>query len=365
MVTLRIIAVVLVAGCRAYNPAFCPAGVDETGECKGGGGGDGGDGDAAGPCFGTQAFAFCVMKTPAASLTVTHLDTSAGCDEVIMLGREVCVVMATNVTISQRVTVGPGSRPLVLLASDTLTVDVNGILDASASGTVGGTAADIACDATGTKGASNGGGGSGGAGGSFGTAGKAGGTGGGTAPPGAAAAPISHPSALQGGCSGTDGGDGGPSTHGSHGAGGGAVYLVAGQKLAIAGTVLASGSGGQHGTPPSGGGGGGGSGGMIVLYAPTVVVQGSGRIFANGGGGASGANLTSAGSDGATSSQPLSPAIGGAGAGGAGGDGAFGTTSAKPGTSSAVGAGGGGGGAGVIYVLGGDVSAAQVSPAPT
>jgi len=344
---------VLCLACRGHNPEFCPDGVDKNGECV--------VGDAM-ACFGVAPFNFCVMDPPTDPRTITRIDTTAGCDELLMLGRELCLVMGTDVTVAQHVSV-TGTRPIVLLATNTLFIDTNGVLDASGGMAIGGPGADLACDGSGTPGTSAGKNGGGGAGGSFGTRGGKGGNGGGGAVGGTAAMPIAPPSVLQGGCSGTDGGDGDVGTHGRHGFGGGGVYLVAGTSLAISGAVNASGSGGLKGTAMKGGGGGGGAGGMIVLYAPTVTVTSATQIFANGGGGGGGASSTD-GLDGSTPNEPLSAALGGAGAASAGGGGAGGflSTAPQPGLSSGAGGGGGGGGVGMIYLLGGNLGSAQVSP---
>jgi hypothetical protein len=357
MVMVRVLAAaLLLIACHARNPGFCPDGEDPTGECIAI--------DAAIACYGVAPFVVCVPppKTPR---TLGRVDTTAGCDEIVTVGRELCVVTGTDVNIVQRTRLS-GLRPLVILASNALTVTSNGIVDAAGAITTGGPGADLACDASATAGGAYASGGGGGAGGSLGSRGGSGGKGNGdNGAAGTAAPPVVGLSVLQGGCSGTDGGDGGGSgTRGGRGFGGGGIYLVAGQTLTIHGIVTASGTGGRGGRTAKAGGGGGGSGGMIVLYAPTVEVTASAQIFANGGGGGAGAPGSTAGGDGTTSSAPLSPGKGGIGQGD-GGDGAFVTTTAETGMSSTDGGGGGGGGVGVIYVLGGDFGAASLSPPPT
>jgi hypothetical protein len=106
---------------------------------------------------------------------------------------------------------------------------------------------------------------------------------------------------------------------------------------------------------------------MIVLFAPTVTVTGAAQIFANGGGGGGGANNTVNGVDGTAPSAPLSAAGGGIGGGpaGVGGAGGFVSAGAQPGMLANESGGGGGGSIGVIRLLSGDISAAQVSPPPT
>jgi hypothetical protein len=356
MVVVRRIAAALplLIACHARNPAFCPDGEDPSGACL----------DAAPVCFGAAPFVICVAP-PQEARRLARIDTSAGCDEIVTVGRELCVVKGTDVIIEQRVPVR-GMRPAVILASNSLTIDANGVVDAAGTFNFGGPGADLACNTTATAGGNNSMGGGGGAGGSFGTTGGNGGNGGGSAGKAGLAAPaIAAPSMLQGGCSGTEGGDGGASTHGGRGFGGGGVYLVAGELLTIQGTVTASGAGGRGARFSKGGGGGGGSGGMIVIYAPTAVVDASTKIFANGGGGGGGANGNRSGADGVTPTEPLVAAPGGLGQGGNGGTGAFLTTAPGAGMSSSDGGGGGGGGAGVIYILGGNFSAATLSPPPT
>ena len=356
MVRGRAAAALLLIACRARNPDFCPDGEDPAGECIAV--------DAARACYGVAPFVVCVTP-PEAPRTLGRIDTTAGCDEIVTLGRELCVVKGTDVEIVQRTRV-TGVRPLVLLASGALTVTPNGIVDAAGTTLAGGPGADLACDASATAGGSYTSGGGGGAGGSLGSRGGSGGAGnGGNGTAGTAAMPVAGLSVLQGGCSGTDGGDGDiDGTRGGRGFGGGGVYLVSGQTLAIHGIVTASGTGGRGGGRSKAGGGGGGAGGMIVLYAPTVEVTDSAQIFANGGGGGGGGAGSTPGLDGATPSAPLSPAKGGMGQGD-GGDGAFMTTAARTGMSSSDGGGGGGGGVGVIYILGGDFGAASLSPPPT
>ena len=164
---------------------------------------------------------------------------------------ELCEVIATDLTIQPGATVSAhGSRPLVLVAMGTLSI--GGTVDVSSHASPdrrGAGADDAACPiANGSvqaPGASTSGGG---AGGSFGGRGGAGG-----APAGGVAlmapAPI-DPATLtlvRGGCHGGAGG----TDHSMHtapgGHSGGAVYLMAGTMLQLAGKVLANGSGGAGG----------------------------------------------------------------------------------------------------------------------
>jgi hypothetical protein len=357
-----LVTALLLVACDARNPVFCPGGEDDRGECIVL------DPDAAGvACYGMEPFAVCVPG-PQQARTLVRVDSTAGCDDLVMVGgRELCVVKGTDVDITQRIAIA-GARPVVIFASNALTVGTGGIVDAAGTTTSGGPGVDLACDANATAGKDNASGGGGGAGGSFGSRGGAGGNGDGAqGTGGGAGAPVARPPALVGGCSGTDGGAGTGGRGGDRGFGGGGIYLIAGRTLSIRGTITASGAGGRGGGVPRSGGGGGGSGGMIMLYAPTVTVAPGSRIFANGGGGGGGAKVNQAGIDGATPTEPQLPAKGGTGlgSGGDGGDGAFLTNAAGAGAPANEGGGGGGGGAGVIYVLGGDVSAANVSPPRT
>jgi hypothetical protein len=65
------------------------------------------------------------------------------------------------------------------------------------------------------------------------------------------------------------------------GAGGGAIQLVAGSKITLAGIVNAGGGGGQSGFA-----GGGGAGGLVIVETPVLSIGATGGIAANGGGGA-------------------------------------------------------------------------------
>lgn len=371
-------------------------------------------GDAA-ACAGmsfTSKFlgSVCLSAAPTSPLslsgvTVNTANVSAGsCTQLVPQsgGPALCVLAGTSITIAAGATVravglnpigstAPGTNPLVLIAMETITV--SGTLDVSShfSETVGGEPAlgagartTAGCFATGVDGPAGAGsnGAGGGAGGSFGAMGGAGGNGGnnnqtGHGTPMAAMAPRQ----LVGGCPGGHGGDGGGGfpSGGAGGNPGGAVYLLAGRSIAVAGKVNASGAGGVggiEGNSSSGGGGGGGAGGLIVLEAPQVTVTGS--VFANGGGGGAGAgnigDMTDNGKPGSDPTTALTPASGGGGTsgGGNGGAGAAGTTAAAAGNKGGgsdpqSGGGGGGGGAGVIRVLGPSPSSigGTVSPPAT
>jgi hypothetical protein len=346
-----------------------------------------------GPCFGTGLVKVCFDATPTGAVTLpgatNPLDTgvSGSCTKIVTQvgGPDLCVIAGMTVTVS-----GPfvaiGTRPLVLIGADS--VSVPGTLDVSskiAGGSRKGAGANDSGCTTGGNGKNDSGGGGGGAGGSFGTAGGAGGTGdkndngmprNGVAPGGAAGAEQATPLALRGGCKGSAGGEGANTdtshTGGAGGDGGGAVYLIAGNMITIAGDVFASGAGGSV-TPGNGGfeqgAGGGGSGGMIGLDAPTIQV--TGRIAANGGAGAGGgADMGGTpGGDGTTAMWDKR-APGGNGDKnpmGDAGDGADGSTVnliTNLGGASADAAGGGGaGGLGLVWTWG-TVTGAMISPAP-
>ncbi len=272
----------------------------------------------------------------------------------------IAVLQAHTITVPADATVTiTGPFPLVLLARDTIAVD--GVLDASASGTRPGPGARAAtagagehppgsvCD-------------SGGGGGGHATVGA---VGGGTscAPSGGSGGRIEGDDPITVLAGGSAGGAGVSLACGipGGGGGGGALQLSAGRTILIRGQVLAGGGGGAGGAEcgdgDAGAGGGGGAGGAIVLDADVVTIEG--EVFAHGGGGGAGGNglisngpvgAGGAGSDG----RSLSPAAGGiepapnAGRGGTGG-----TTTTPPGSSDAVqhNAGGGGGAVGRILIV--------------
>lgn len=271
-----------------------------------------------------------------------------------------------------------GSRPLVVIAGGTITLD--GIIDASARGTdepgPGG--------AAGGMGTGRGGDGSrvgeyhdsGGGGGGYGCAGGAGGAGDedeiescdededGDCSPGGAGG-MSYGSeeleVLTGGAGGGTGGAG-PSglplcMPGAGGAGGGAVQLSAGVAIEIrAGGGVQVGGGGGGGAQAEecehrGGGGGGGSGGAIFLQAPSVIVAGT--LAANGGGGG-GVGDDQDGMPGQDGALGDTSAAGGQGEGsnsGSGGAGGAGGSCAGEAGERETNGGGGGGGAGRIVLV--------------
>jgi hypothetical protein len=307
--------------------------------------------DAAPGCFGIGVVVICPKAAVMDPLVLaTPIDTG-GPACIAYTGSqpgELCVLAGTNVTVLGRV-MASGPRPLVLLATDTLAIE--GVLDVAsrAGGVRGPNSSASACARMVAQGDR------GGPGGTFGGRGGSGGAGETNGPQ--PSAPLAVVAQLRAGC------DGGAASSALGGAGGGAVYLVAGMRIRIAGTVNASGAGGAAGSANRGGGGGG-SGGMIGLDAPSIELNGS--IFANGGGG--GASDVGAG----RGEESLSATIAGRGgragdAGGAdGGDGSARTVyEGRAGASGNDGGGGGGGGAGVIRVFPPQVLSGPVSPPAT
>jgi hypothetical protein len=291
-------------------------------------------------------------------------------------GSSICAILGGTITIPATGAIISGARPLLLVATTTITVD--GILDASSEdGTsrIGPGANPVPgqCGPALSAGGGNDGGG-GGAGGSFSTKGGNGGKGGGNGGSnGVLAADPQVPTILRAGCRGSEGGrNGGPG-----GFGGGAIYLVAGTSIAITARVTANGAGGTGATNNESAGGGGGAGGMIVVEAPAISLAGTtAELSANGGGGGEGTVSTDAGEGGESAAWDMA-ATGGTGGstnGGDGGTGATGTAAAAVGGLGIAGGegndgggGGGGGGGGVIWIKGPAPTGAQmnqISPAP-
>jgi hypothetical protein len=376
--------------CNKENPDFCPAHPGEDG-CPGMGSNDGGtdgpeiDGDPsidARACFGADNYEVCLTTVPSAPVTLpATVDTTSStlCLTTQPAGWVSRGQPASCFIVGSMITAGnvnvTGSRPLVLLA--TQTINVTGVLDVASHGGANpktGPGAPFGnCQGFTATPSSSVSGGAGGAGANFMTRGGAGGDGnggmagnsGGTTP----TAPGTPPTALRGGCTGQPGGDGDGTSGGAGGAGGGAVFLLAGTSITIgnAGIINASGAGGAAGGDQAGGGGGG-SGGMIVLYAPTLDTP-NGRLLANGGGGASGGNNGGgvAGND-PPPTTPQTPAAGILGPSNccAGGAGYGGGTPAVPGTSAGSGLSGGGGGGGAGYIQASmTLGTANVSPTAT
>jgi hypothetical protein len=339
--------------------------------------------DAA-PCFGGGVVRVCVASPPAQPLTIaapTTIDTGQALACATVTSDGYCVIAATEVMISSTLR-ATGPRPLVLVASGSITVTTTGILDVgshrNATPELGAGADFSGCDAgvlpvTATTAG-------GGAGGSFAGAGGNGGTGwNGTGTGGTAGLAVSAVDRLRGGCPGQKGAVSTMSHQptpdaGARGHGGGAVYLIAGSRIDVQGAINAAGEGGGA-TPSSNaacGGGGGGSGGMIGLDAP--MITNTGLILASGGGGGGGASdgnaVGTAGAD-PTATTAATGGHGGAGTGGPGGTGSARTSAATSGAdggieaSVSIGAGGGGGGgAGLIRAPAAASLGSNLSPVP-
>lgn len=362
----------LIAGCK-YDPAGNNPGGDA--------GDDNPDGTPdAQVCFGSAGWTVCLMPLPTDPVVLTGtIDTNPGAPlcanptpAMWMAGgqRDACFIIGTTITLASAETVDvEGDRPLVLLATESISID--GTLDVAshlADGKRGpGASFDTGCNSS--NGQSNSSRGGGGGGGSFGTLGADGGAGdSGNAQKGLPGPVASPPhDLLRAGCrggGGSQGADDGRS--GAHA--GGAVYLVA-STITIAGVINASGAGGEGGDASRGGAAGGGAGGMIALDASLLTVTGT--LIANGGGGGGGADNGNDGGNGgeANPTTPLVAATLGTKGGPAGGDGGAGATRdtiASPGAQAGDGGGGGGGGLGVIRVLAGALPTGDlISPAAT
>lgn len=329
-------------------------------------------------CFGTLT-SICLTTlptTPIAIKTDINTDTDPRCIATAQPGGPtLCVIAGTTIQVEEHAAI-TGTRPLVLLALDTITID--NVLDASST-TVPmprlGPDARAACDPSANGLNSAGGkGGSGGAGGSFGTVGGLGGPS--DQKPGGVPGPMVSLTAIRGGCGGGKGGDRDQgASGGTAAASGGAVALIAGSQIAITtnGAVYASGAGGGAGNTmmgsQGGAGGGGGSGGLIVLDAPAIHVLGI--VAANGGGGGGGGDCCAGhpGQDGTTEQYSMAAAGGlreGTVHGGDGGAGGARATAPGSGVQPNSGGGGGGGGGSVgIVLVHGTITGTQISPAAT
>lgn len=283
----------------------------------------------------TDTDAKCLSPTPAMWIAANQPDS--------------CIVVGQKLTVTT--VIAHGNRPLVLLASDA--VILNGLDVASKHGRNPG-AGSQPCTVGGALPTSTANGGGGGAGGSFVTLGGSGGQGdNGTNADGGTPVPLVVPGVLRGGCHGQVGAAAGSQAGGGEaGSGGGAVFIVAGNKITISGSVNASG-GGASGSPANkGGGGGAGAGGMIVMFAPAITALGA-TIFANGGGGGAGSPGTNVGDTGAAATDPTAiMAQGAGGTAGAGTGGAGSVSSSQPGngTGGSGGHGGGGGGGSTGFI---------------
>lgn len=319
-------------------------------------------------CFGANnpLVKPCFATNPTGTVTLSaDFNTDTGPCDTTLNSIAACVKSGGDIELPSGTVHVTGSKPLVLVASGS--ISIGGTLDVAShiGGQTGAAADGSACHAS--TGQSTGGGG---AGGSF---GGQGGNGAGTATnatAGGTAGAVVTVTTLQGGCIGQNGNGGAP---GAGGKGGGAVFLIGKTSISISGTVNASGAGGGGATSGSAGGGGGGSGGYIGLDSQLVMV--TGNVFANGGGGGQGSGSTTfgnAGSDPAMANTAAAGGLAGTGGsstyGGSGGAGAAGSTltgTAGTAGNTAGGGGAGGGGAGIIRVFPSQTLGGSVSPNPS
>jgi len=372
---MRWVAVLLLSGCSSI------LGIDDF-KLGDAGTTDGPDAAETGYCLGPTGWRVCLPAEPTAPRPIDSslnfsTDGSPLCASMQpqswkAAGQpDACFIVGTQVTLSAPMIQATGGRPLVIFASDSITIMSQ--LDVASHGgspsSVGPASPSALC-VPGVAAVDNTAAGSGGGGGSFMTRGGDGGNSS-AGPVGgrASAADAQAPTHLRGGC---PGGRGGNATElgGTPGTGGGAVYLVAGNRIVVNGFINASGSGGRGGGRLAGGGGGG-SGGMIHLHAPAISGN-AGVLVANGGAGGGGGGNQQLGASGAdpTPNMPQMIAIGGTGGsgGGTGGNGFAGTTLATigaNGTPTTAAAGGGGGGASGFIRANVALSQLTSSPAAT
>lgn len=373
----------------SFDDSTCPSGQrygdisgDKSGQCVGAQPGKDAGVDVPPDmlaCYGTGLLRICFASPPGGSRTIsmaTPIDTMTSdlCVATAGGGSNYCVIAASMLTIDLKLR-ATGAKPLVLLASDTITA--NATIDVGSHRGVTpetGAGADPTACAAGTLPGTAGSTGGGGAGGSFLSLGGHGGTGGGGSgnsaggTPGAAVSTVAE---LRGGCAGQDGD--GPEK-GLKGHGGGAVFLIAGNKIDVKAGINAAGEGGTGGGGSISGAGGGGAGGMIGFDAP--MIMSAGMLLATGGGGGEGGD-TAAGTAGAPGADPTTtaPALGGNGNNPRGGDGGNGSSASgtaggngNPGDTTGAnrgGGGGGGGGAGIIKAPATASLGTQVAPAAT
>jgi hypothetical protein len=334
--------------------------------------------DAPTGCYGAGSFTVCLASDPTLSKPLSGtLSTDVGSSDCQAAPQswldhpqpDACFVIAATISVQVGGISVKGSRPLVLLAKNDITIDgaidVSSCLAGNPNCPHTGPAADYASCGPSTQPPAGSRGG--GAGASFmkvaGAGGTSTGAGGNPSPPDTAA-----PTLLRGGCHAQNGE--GNTALGLGGHGGGALYIVS-----KAGTIHVNAPIDASGEPGLGGGnnggqgfgaGGGGSGGMIVLIAPTIALASAGPIYADGGGGGGGG---SASADGSPGSDPDGTTTGGLGGTflAPGGAGFHDTTLAGNGQNAMFtqgGAGGGGGGGGYVLISGSTVGSTRVSPSP-
>ena len=294
----------------------------------------------------------------------TTYDTGAGASadppgEAQVAGAtQLWVVHVPSMHVAQGATLTiTGPYPLVVVADDTIVVE--GVLAAAPgsapppAGTCQAQNGVVQC-----AGAGGGGGGNGGMGGAGGPVDSSLGS----------HAPAEPGLALQGGCPGADGGAPAPTTPGPAGRGGGAIQLVAKNRVEVSSTITAGGEGGGPGSSSptctgfvgsaSSGGGGGGAGGHILIESCLVQVDGAAKICATGGGGGGGgavAGVSTVGSNGNCDSPAAGGVQGGVsgtegGSGGYAGNGDGGDAGAEG--AGSVSSSGGGGAVGKIRMHG-------------
>jgi hypothetical protein len=339
-------------------------------------------------CFGHGLVKVCFNLLPSDPITLTSAmspyDTGidANCPlRFTQAGVELCVIAGRSVSVPSAF-VAIGTRPLVVVGIEDVTIESGGAIDVSSkTGVRKGAGANTGTCSSGAAAENDDGGGGGGGGGGLGTAGGQGGEGDHNRNTpldgvgnGGAAGSAQTVTTLRGGCAGGKGGDG-AQAGGAGGDGGGGVYVIAGRKLTIAGDVFASGGGGAANNNNAGieqGGGGGGAGGVIGLDAATLDI--TGRVAANGGagggggGGGSGATGGKSGEDGSTTLWNMRARHGDAGPGndGVGADGtAVGKIDLLTPHDGMAGGGGAAGGLGFVRIDGNFPVGAQISPAPT
>jgi hypothetical protein len=233
-----------------------------------------------------------------------------------------------------------GTMPLALVSVGTITL--NGLLDASANTTEGLSGpGSVSSAAVCVGGNSMGGGGGGGNATSGGNSESV------VSPVGVPGGALGgQPQAtipFTGGCIGGSKLSGDPATSQNNGGwGGGAIQLASLSRIEVTTTATVS-LGGGGGRDPQGGGG---SGGNLIVEAPTVRV--SGKVYANGGGGAA------CGTRAPDANLSLVPAAGPSCSGGGGASGGSGGTGSAPPTNGSGGQfanpAGGGGAVGRVYI---------------
>jgi hypothetical protein len=281
-------------------------------------------------------------------------------------GPQIRVVSVTRLSVQKGVTLRVvGDRPLVVAAWTDISVD--GTVDVGSDSKDGAGADPSDCASHAAKdGSTDHNEGGGGGGGGFGGDGGDGGDGrSGSANGGAKGAKIAPPTVVRGGCEGGRGGDSG----GSGGSGGGALQLSARLAITVAGTLHAGGERGAGAGTGDKGGGGGGSGGYLGLDAPSVTLESTAILAANGGGGGEGSSGLSgkSGEHGLAQAQAADGGSGGTSSGGDGGDGGWRDgPNGQNGKQDSDGGGGGGGGVGFVLVHGKlDNQGATTSPNTT